>query len=121
MKGDYKMDQIELIKVLKTMVHKAMFASEKAHDLVFADKIDIPVALAYLNKAISFMSSAESFYYSQHDELCHDDIEQVFHQFDVFSSEVLTNFETNHSHQWSDIEYNSFKELFDNSVLAFSN
>lgn len=105
----------------KTMVHLSMFSAQKAHDCVFKSNISVFVATSYLNKSISYMTSAESLYYSRYDILeCHE-FEEISHQFDVFSSEFLENVETDHSHQWTDIEFNRLKEAFDASPLCFKN
>ena len=45
----------------------------------------------------------------------------IFHLFDSYMSELLTNYKTDHSHQWTDIEFNRLKETFDSSAFAFEN
>jgi len=32
-------------------------------------------------------------------------LEQVLHQFEVFVNELIRNVNTDHNHQWTDIEY----------------
>lgn len=121
------MDKNELAKfetlseALRHMVHSAYFDSKKAHDLIFTYNKDKQIAaLAYLNKAAARMSAAESLYYSHYDILCHNDIEGVFNAFDIFSNELIENYSTDHSHQWTDIEFLKFQEALRDSVFALS-
>lgn len=45
----------------------------------------------------------------------------LFYQFSVYAHEFLTNVETDHSHQWTDIEFNKLHDIFDSSAFAFEN
>lgn len=69
------------------------------------------ISAIYLNKAISLMASAKAIYISNLVECENSYVEDIFHQFDVFSDELLTNLATNHSHQWTSIEYEKYKDL----------
>lgn len=73
----------------------------------------------YLNIAASKFAAAESLYYSCFNILERDEAESIFHIFDVYMVEMLTNHKTEHSHQWTDIEYNRLKDAFDSSAFAF--
>lgn len=110
-----KDSSIFLIEELKKMFRLAYFASSEAHELLFVDIADRTrenevIAGLHINKAISIMYSARSIYINNIDELEHNDVDTIFSKFDIFESEVLTNIRTNHSHQWSDIEYRQYKD-----------
>ena len=110
-----------LIENFKTLIRNAMIFTERSHDYIFDDNVDNSVAIAYLNVAASKFAAAEALYYSRLDGLERDEAEQIFHLFDVYMNELLTNVRTSHSHQWTDIEYNQLKECFDYSAFAFEN
>lgn len=113
--------ELELIEKFKTLIRHGMIYAQRAHDYIFDDETEDIIALQYLNVAASKFSAAEALYYSRYEELQHDEAEELFHLFDVFMSEVLTNVRTKHSHQWSDIEFIRLKECFDYSPFAFEN
>lgn len=115
------MDQFELIEDFKHFVASAMHYAIKSHETLFKDECDISVSLAYLNAAISRFSSAEALYYAQFENLQRGEAEDLFHQFSVYANEFLNNVETDHSHQWTDIEFNKLKDIFDSSAFAFEN
>lgn len=115
------MDNVKLIEVFKTMVRKSHLDAKTAHDCIFDEKSSTETALSYLNKAISEHCCCESLYYSKFDELARYEYEEYSHQFETFSNELLRNVRTNHSHQWTDIEFERLNELFENSAFAFEN
>ena len=47
-----------------------------------------------------------------------DDIDNVLTKADIFIKEITNNIATNHSHQWSDIQYRELAKAYDNSVLC---
>lgn len=110
------MDRYERIQRL---IRQSMLYAKDAHDCVFDKSVSDSVAMAYLNLAASKIATAESFYYSNLEDLEHSDIEEIFAKFDTFAREMLSNYRTDHSHQWTDIEYEALKAVFDNSVCAF--
>lgn len=110
------MDSCEYIQRL---IRQSMFYAKDAHECVFKESVSDSVAMAYLNLAASKIATAEAFYFSNLDELEHSDIEEIFDKFDTFAREMLANYQTDHSHQWTDIEYEALKAVFDNSVCAF--
>lgn len=115
------MEQFEMIETFKRFVASAMRYAIKSHDVLFKKECDISVPLAYLNTATSHFSSAKALYYAQYDILQRGKAEDLFHQFSVYSDEFLRNVETNHSHQWNDIEFNKLYDIFNSSVFAFKN
>lgn len=112
------MNQLEMIEIFKSFVTSAMQYAIKSHETLFNEDCDISVSLAYLNAAISRFSSAEALYYAQFDKLEREEAEDLFHQFNVYTDEFLTNVETDHSHQWTDIEFNKLNDIFESSAFA---
>lgn len=107
-----------LSEKLKVTVKSAMAYANRAHRLIFTDSpINIAI-IGYINHAGSLIETAKSIYISNYDMLEHNDIEDFFHQFDVFIAEVLNNIATNHSHQWSDIEFTALQEKFNQCILS---
>jgi len=106
------------IENFKTLMRKAMSYASCSHDYVFDPKVDNTVAMAYLNIAVSKFAAAESLYYSRFDDLQRDEAEDIFRHFDTYTREFLTNIRTDHSHQWTDIEYQGLKDVFDNSAFG---
>ena len=94
-----------------------MTDAEMAHDLIFRDGKET-VALAYLNSAISKFSALKALYYARYEILGHPEFDKVFIKFRVFHREMLNNVRTRHSHQWTDIEFLAFKDVFDRSGIS---
>ena len=110
-----KLDLVEKIKELFTSV---AFDAYHVNEYLFSENNDT-AAMFYLNLANSNVAIIKSIYYCNYEELARNDIEDLLHQFDVFVNEVTRNFSTNHSHQWSNIEYNQFIDAL-NSTLGIS-
>lgn len=115
------MTDFELIDTFKTLVRRAMSYAQHAHDFIFDENVDNAVALSYLNVSASKFAAAESLYYARYKILQRGEAEELFRLFDVFMSELLTNVRTDHSHQWTDIEFNNLKDVFDSSAFAYEN
>lgn len=113
------MDTYELIEIFKNLVRSSFYDARNAHDCIFDENCSVEIALAYLNKAISEHCCCDSLYYAQYDQLCRGEYEEYSHQFDVFANELLNNVRTNHSHQWTNIEFEKLKDIYEYS--AFSN
>ena len=103
---------------LKKLSKHAMLLAEKAHNAIFVEDRNDSAITGYVNAAYSLACAAQSVYSSNIEELEHNDIDEFFHQFGVFVEEVLDNIAANHSHQWSDIEFEKLKEKYDYSVLS---
>ena len=99
--------ELNLVEKMKELFTAVAFDSYRVNDYLFK-KNNPTAAMFYLNLANSNVAIIKSIYYCNYDELAKDDIEDLFHRFDVFVTEVTRNFSTNHSHQWSNIEYNNF-------------
>ena len=109
-------DNQELIHNFKQMINRAMHDAKYAHELIFDEK-KTSIAIAYLNSSIAKFSASEALCYAHFDDLYRIEIENFFHQFHVFSDEMLTNIRTDHSHQWSAIEYDRLIELYEDTPL----
>ena len=112
------MESTELIETFKHFVASGMRYAIKSHDVLFKKECDISVPLAYLNAAISRFSSAEAFYYAQYDSLQDDCADKLFFLFDKFANELFNNVASNHSHQWTDIEYECLNDLYLSSAFS---
>lgn len=110
--------ELQLVEAIKRLVREAVLYSKQAHDCVFSEEENLHAALAYLQRASAKMSAAEALYWSQYEILARDEAEQIFLQFDAFANELVEDFATNHSQQWSDIEFNRLMDLVDNSAFA---
>lgn len=111
----------ELISNFRHIILIAMTYTQHSHDY-FKKKCDDPsIAIAYLNIAASKFATAEAIYYSRIEDLQSKEAEALFHHFYVYSKEFLENFATDHSHQWTDFEYDRLKECFDHSAFAPKN
>lgn len=115
------MDQYFYIEHLTKLVRYGMMYAQHARDYIFDETMDNSIALSHLNIAATKFAAAESLYYSRIEVLENMEIEEIFRLFDVFVHELLTNISTNHSHQWTDIEFRSLKSVFDSSVFAVQN
>lgn len=115
------MESYELMKIFKGFISSAMYYATQSHKSILKENANLSVALAYLNASISRFASAEALYYAQYSILSHEDAEDLFHQFKLYSNEFLRNVSTNHSHQWTDIEFNKLNDIFKSSVFASEN
>lgn len=110
-----EMDDVYKREALILAIRRGYDHSCEAHKLIFKEDVEISIALAYLNSAISSMNSAMAIY------TCIDfklrEFEDIFHKFKVFSDEFLDSCATNHSRQWTDIEFTQFKEAYENSIV----
>lgn len=112
---DYSFSYIEN---LKKLVRHGMLYAQFAHDCIFDENVEPFVATSYLNIAAAKFGAAEGLYYSQLEFLERGEVEDLFHLFDEFAMELLSNLRTKHSHQWTDIEYHRLKDAFDSSALS---
>lgn len=113
----YKNEQ-KLISILQSEMFSFMTNAKSAKDIVFTDDIDKEIkCLAVLTRAISHLAYAKAIYQLGIDDK-RDTIDDVFLQSDIFISEITTNIETDHSHQWTDIEFNTLAQKYDCSELV---
>lgn len=114
--ASFTLQQIEFIK---RTISEALETSITCNEILFEDstnKTNELIASTYLNKAISLISSVKSIYYSNIAELENSQVEDILFQFNTYSSEFLKNLSTDHSHQWTDIEFEKFKELVNSFI-----
>jgi hypothetical protein len=92
---------------------ESVFSKEHSHKL--------QVSLAYLNQAHTYFVNAE-IYLSENISVFgeRDELEDLIHRFSVFNKEVLDNVRTDHSHQWSDIEFRNFVDSFKTAASLLS-
>ena len=107
---DIELRQMEFIK---RSLLSAYIESKTADDILFKNNInehDQIIASLFINKAISIMSSCKAVYYSNIGKLENSEVEKIFHSFDTYENEFLTNVSTQHSHQWTNIEFENYKD-----------
>lgn len=106
-----------LIELIKQNLALGYFEAKHCHETLFIDNSNFETeqkSLIYLNRSARYMDLAYSIYQNNLEELENSSIENVFHLFNVFYNEATTNIATNHSHQWSDIEFRRYKDsLYD--------
>lgn len=112
------MDSIEIKEIFKNYVRSSFYDARYAHNCIFDENCSTEIALSYLNKAIAEQCGCDSLYYAQYEYLCTSEYENYSHQFAIFSNEFLNNVRTNHSHQWTNLEFEKLKKIYDNSVFS---
>lgn len=112
---DVEMDNKHKKDAFILAIRKGYNHSRKAHDLIIREDVEISIALAYLNSAISSMNSAMAIYTCIDDKL--RDFENIYHKFNVFSNEFLNSCATEHSHQWTDFEFLEFEKEYKHSIV----
>lgn len=105
-------------KAFLSLMHDAYFDAKYAHQYS-TETENSPenpsAAIAYANSVTAKACAAEAIYWCN-EELYHDEIPELLHQFRVFSAEILQSYATDHSRQWVSIEFNNLKDLFESSV-----
>lgn len=105
-----EMSQKQMISI---PIAKAFTNAKHAHDEIFKENPREHVITGHLSIACSYLNSARSIYVCNLDTFERSDIDNFFHQFDVFIKEVMTNIRTDHSHQWSNIEFENLSEKYE--------
>lgn len=109
---------MEIIDILKQNTFYGMEHSKSANDQIFSDSENkVLKAIAELNLATHYFAVAKSIYFSNYSELGRHEIDEVFRKFDVYVEEITRNICTNHSHQWSDIEFQALASTYEFSPL----
>lgn len=109
-------DKTESIKML---IREGAWAAKECHKILFDDrqgtesKLNELIAAVHLNKAVSFMAAAKSLYISNYESLEHTEVERIFDKFQLLESEFFQNLRTDHSHQWTDQQFQEFKEVYE--------
>lgn len=107
-------------EALKQLILSGYLAARSANKYIFEDNDG--AALAYLSQSRSYFLSAKTLYTLDLD-LGHVEFEDLFDKFQIFDDELLSNFATNHSHQWTDIEFNALLDALNslNGLFGFEN
>lgn len=100
----------DITKVIQQNISTAMIYAERIQEGIVSEN---PRIIFYLNKAMYNMGIAQSVYYANVPELSIHGIKELFFQFNVFTEEVLNNYVEDHSHQWSLLEFDKLKEIYE--------
>lgn len=106
-------------ELLGKLFLKGFIAAHYAHKTLFknihseSSVQKIPVALSYLTEAHTYFVNAE-IYLSENISVLgeRNEFDSLIHKFSVFNQELLNNARTDHSHQWTDIEFREFVKSF---------
>jgi hypothetical protein len=119
LKGGDKMGYDNKVESIKLLIRESAWAIKEGHKILFKDNDDINdrtnevIASTFVNKAISLMNTAKAVYISDYENLAHTEIENIFAKFSLLESEFLENLKINHSHQWTDIQFQEFKDAYE--------
>lgn len=100
-----------LLELIKRQFALAYFDAKRCHKTLFTDTNSFETeqkALIFLYRAARHMDLAYAIYQHDLEELEHYALTPTFAAFDTFYHEVTNNVATNHSHQWSDIEFDRY-------------
>lgn len=121
----YNMNNLELdkrnylIEKLSKLVNLAYHSAKYAHKYALSEnEYSIQASLSYATRSSAFISSAEALYHSNFELLEGYEFDNLFLHFDIFISELLDAYATNHSFQWTDIEFNNLEETYKNSIFS---
>lgn len=105
-----------VMKELPKLLLKGAMSAKHANELVYKDVLENKgcrdIAFAYLNTASSYMATARAIYAVKHGSIGDEFVDDIFATFDTFASELLTNYRTDHSHQWTGIEFKKFEDAY---------
>lgn len=104
-------------QTLKVMILDGFNYASHAHSEIFSGKEREAVIVGYVSLASSFIQSAKAMYACNYAAAGRDEFDEFFHEFGVFANEVMTNIRTDHSHQWSDIQFGRLKEKYKEVAL----
>lgn len=96
-------------EIAKSLVIDIITSVENSHEKAFGEnrEIDDLISGIILNNAVSANNSLKILYY-QNPDFEHNEFDKFFASFDTYKCELLRNIRTDHSHQWTDIEFRSF-------------
>lgn len=93
----------------RQLAYNSYCSARDAHEYAFKDdrkKYD-QIAAMFINDAFTSVNGLYLLLASN-EEYQRDEFDHFFHKFDVFKSEIMSNIATDHSHQWTDIEFREF-------------
>ena len=110
--------ELELIKRIKYEAICLMYSCKESRNIIFSDQNNKEIkCLAKLVVAQGHLSCIKSIYFTSIDDK-RESIDKFIYQSDTFIDEITNNIATDHSHQWTDIEYLKLAEIYDYSVLS---
>ncbi len=101
-----------IIDCIKENLVKAYFDAKKSYDLRVVEKQNERTtvsAFAYLNKAVAHMTTAQALYQTSEGLGTNEDVECIIEKFFTYQHEFFVNYETDHSDQWTDIEFENYQ------------
>ena len=111
------MDELEIFEYQKDSIFKlikeALSSSTQAKELLLEDidsKDNETLAALLVGNALSSINTAQAIYVSNIKSLDRHELEEIFERFNEFQSEFFENITSDHSHQWTFIEYDAFKD-----------
>ena len=108
-----------LMKKLTNLVRLAYHSANYAHKYALSENdYSRQASLAYATRASAFITSAEVMYYCNFEINQRYDFDNLFLAFDTFISELLDAYATDHSVQWTGIEFDALEQLYQNSIFA---
>lgn len=105
----------DIYQKLDSLIVPAYFSSKDAHELCFKEhnnKTNEILAGIRMSEAMSYISTAEAIYFENKNLVESLYFDELFFKFHVFKKEIINNIVTDHSHQWTNIEFLAFKEAF---------
>ena len=111
-------------KVISNLYFSGFKNAYKAHETIFSIDFDetesrnqelISCSLAFLTQAYTNFQNIRILTLLEDEDS--DEFEHCYNEFITFNNEMMNNVKTNHSHQWTDIEFrevaNAFKVVKD--------
>ena len=109
--------QLEVVRLMK----KAYRDAELCHSCIVGSDRTMhgrSAALSYAETGLAYCLAAKAIYYARNEKFNGIEISDLFHLFETFVREVQTNYATDHSHQWSDIEFERLKDAYNDSICS---
>ncbi len=103
-----------LLHEFKLLILGGYYNAQSAHDAIFDERkpMEKSVVFGYLAIANSYINSAKAVYICR-EELNRQEFDEFFNKFRTYSDEVMSSISTNHSPQWSNIEFTSLNEAYE--------
>lgn len=106
------------INFIKNELLSCWLDCKKAYNSALKDdSFSQSAATTYVLSALSHLSCIKAVYACNYNELENDTVESLIHHFDIFCNELISNSSTNHSHQWTCIEFDKLEEIVTSSNL----
>ncbi len=108
-----------IMEKINKLVRLAYYSAKYAHQYALSENnYSRQASLAYATRSSAYITSAEVLYHSNY-EICERyNFDNLFLAFDTFISELLDAYATDHSVQWTDIEFDALEQLYQNSIFA---